>query len=163
MAVKKKAPATTKTDALSIRIDPRLRYGLELLSRVQRRSVTGVVEWAIENALRTERVDPLEEYSSTFAQAVTATWSPNEPERLEKLASKFPELMTYEESRLWRVLIETTELLDTFSKRKELDMLLVNREWEKIKPLLLEAADQPVLIGLTRDQLIEAGVDIVPF
>lgn len=122
-----------------------------------------MIEWAIESALRTERVDPLEEYSSTFAQAVTATWSPNEAERLEKLASKFPELMTYEESRLWRVLIETTELLDAFSKRKQLDMLLVNREWEKLKPLLLEAADQPVLIGLTRDQLIEAVVDIVPF
>lgn len=163
MATKKKSQASSKTDALSIRIDPRLRYGLELLSRVQRRSVTGVVEWAIENALRTEQVDPLSEYSSTFAQAVTSTWSPNEPERLQNLAKNYPDLMTYEESRLWRVLAETEPLRAGTGSRSTLLMSVVNQQWEKLKPLLQEAAERPVLVGLTEEALKAGGVDPDPF
>lgn len=160
----KKIPAPKKmpdrkTDALSIRIDPRLRFGLELLARKQRRSVTGVVEWSIDQALGTEAA----EYRSngepvTFTEVVKAIWNPNEVERLAGLATTFPDLMTYDETRMWAV-IQSTMGLWLPSKSRTLDANIVVNQWEKLRPLLVAASEKSVVRGLTDEELEAGGIE----
>lgn len=162
MATKKRsaeAKQGSKTDALSIRIDPRLRYGLELLARQQRRSVTGVVEWAIERALRDESIT---DQGGTFAEALRDLWSPNEFERLVYLATKYPDLMTYEESRMWRVILDTEDFW--LDRKRYIFNDDVVELWDRLKPLLISASEKSVVIGLTREQLRRIDVDLsIPF
>jgi predicted transcriptional regulator len=163
IAVQKK-PGTQKTEALSIRIDPRLRFGLELVARNQRRSVTGVVEWAIESYLNEQQIDRLNQHSQTFADVTRQAWSDNEVERLANLGTQFPELMTYEESRMWRVISQTTILWNDRQKLR-MDADIVLHQWAKLRPLLVEAAAQEVLLPLSNEQLTAAGIDFndIPF
>ncbi len=169
MATKKKAPTRTvkapKTEALSIRIDPRLRYGLELLARKQRRSVTGVVEWAIDQVLGNEAADWLINGEPiSFMDAVKQVWSPNEIERLVLLGSHFPDLMTYEETRLHHVLIHSPDLWEGGDPGQgKLDEHVCLGQWDKLAPLLHDAAARPVLQGLTAAELDAAGIEALPF
>src|SRR5262245_3013040 len=40
-----------RTETVTIRLDPRLRYLAEIAARVQRRTVSSFIEWVIEKAL----------------------------------------------------------------------------------------------------------------
>ncbi|MGY0504291.1 hypothetical protein [Luteimonas sp. e5] len=156
MATKKKAapaPARkSKTDALSIRIDPRMRYGLELLARLQRRSVTGVVEWIIECALRSETImvhpdgDPV-----PIEMAIAQTWSPFPMERVANLGRYFPALLTYDESLYWHVIEHTTSFWDG----NELSPLLTEH-WEELTPLIEASAEDGFPSGLRDNEVAEA-------
>lgn len=162
MATKKKATAqrSAKTEALSIRIDPRLRYGLELLARQQRRSVTGVVEWAIDQALRNETVT---DSGTSFDQLVKDLWSPNEVERLVNLARTFPDLMTYDEARMWAVLKDSPDLLKMNHRGTAVLDIACLEDWEKLRPLLVSASERQVVKGLTAKELDNAGIVTIPF
>lgn len=163
MPAKKKVAPAPKTDALSIRIDPRLRYGLEMMARQQRRSVTGVVEWAIDATLKREyATSDAQGDNPTFNDLLGQVWRPNEVERLVNLAKRFPELLTYEESRLWEVIKLTPDFWEQVRNGRVLERrirreVLVD-QWEIIKPLIEAAADKAVLKGLTSAELDEAGV-----
>ena len=37
---------------VSLRIDPKIKFAIELLAREQKRSITGVIEWAVMQALQ---------------------------------------------------------------------------------------------------------------
>lgn len=163
MATKKASSRAAKTDALSVRVDPRLRYGLELLSRAQRRSVTGVVEWAIERVLESEVAhasEGEEDTTETFADAVQLVWSPNELERLAKLASMFPELLTYDETRTWAVIKATPQLwvADSEDRRALAPICLDN--WDVLEEVLKTAVERSVIKGLTDEDLKKAGVPL---
>lgn len=169
MAIKKpsKPSSDRKTEALSIRIDPRLKYGLELLSRHQRRAVTGVVEWALSEALSSEVMTDVLENRYTLANVLPTLWSENEIERLLALWFHFPTLLTYEESRLVNVLLRTDELWHRLPPTKQGDFKLTDvlHSWEKFKPVLTAVADRTPQIGMLDDDLDAAGLNhlTIPF
>lgn len=157
--------AAPKTEALSIRIDPRLRFGLELMARQQRRSVTGVVEWAIDVALNSEpAAEVWGREPVSFAELLRVVWHPNEAERLVNLAQNFPGLLTYEESRMWEVINRSPDFWDDpDSPHRSVQRDVLFDQWEKVAPLIAKAAERPVLKGLTSKELDEAGVIAIPF
>lgn len=166
MAAKKQttaAPATRKGDPLSIRIDPKVRYGLELLSRTQRRSVTGVAEWSILQAFHNEKITVEGGREIPFEHFLSWVWSVNEVDRLIKLYFHGPELLTFEEERMARVIVATPMLWngkDRSIESFELDFALEN--WDTAKPVIAAAAERPVVTGLTEDDLKAAGL-FIPF
>ena len=50
MAIEKKSKKNTTSVNLSLRLDPRSKYLIDLMARHQKRTITGVIEWAVERA-----------------------------------------------------------------------------------------------------------------
>ncbi|QZC96456.1 hypothetical protein K2E96_10965 [Pseudomonas sp. ERGC3:05] len=48
MAKNKPSQGARKTETLTLRLDPKVKMMIELISRIRRQSITGVVEAAIE-------------------------------------------------------------------------------------------------------------------
>lgn len=155
MAGKKKAEgvvAQRKGEPLSIRIDPKVRYGLELLARRQRRSVTGVVEWSIVEAFRNETISDDHGNDVSFEIALEKMlWALNEPERLLRLYFGFQSLMTFDEERMAAVLV-ATKVLWTRSDERHFDCFewaAVLSHWETLRPKVVAASQKPTVTGLS--------------
>jgi hypothetical protein len=108
----KKKGAVSATVSVGIRIDPRIKYGIDLAARIQKRTVTGVVEWAIERALAEVNMphsifieDEAPDAPTDLAYHLDdVLWSSNEGVRLVLLASRYPSLLSYEETRIWETI-----------------------------------------------------------
>lgn len=154
---KKKAPKPSKTDALSIRIDPRVRFGLEMLSRLQRRSVTGVVEWSIADAFQHVQIALADGDTVQFDAFLAKAWAVNELERIARLAELQPSLLTYEEERIMQVISATDAFWSTKNRNPvHLNLALLLDNWERAKPVIMEAAARAGVTGLTQEDLARA-------
>ena len=75
-----------RSDSLTIRIQPKLRYGLVLLARKQRRNLSGVVEWALHCSIHGDDGLDLEKL-----------WACDDKTRIKNLEKHAPNLLTFEE------------------------------------------------------------------
>jgi len=95
---KKPVPNTViKSEIVTLRLDPKTKFGLELLSRKQYRTLSSVVEWAINDALRNEEEG---------IGDLDAIWDIDDADRLIKLALYKPNLLNYEEQVIWKTVRE---------------------------------------------------------
>lgn len=107
MATRKKTGGgakTGRTETLTVRLDPQLRYLSEIAGRVQRRTLSSFAEWAIEDSLHRIYVDPSD--STSVADMAAKLWDVYEPDRFAKLAFNAPHLLNYDEQRIWKVVQE---------------------------------------------------------
>lgn len=165
MATKKKttgAVVQRKGEPLSIRIDPKVRYGLELLARRQRRSVTGVVEWSIVEAFRNETISDDLGNDVSFEVALEKTlWALNEPERLLRLYFGFQSLMTFDEERMAGVLL-ASKVLWSHPEERHFDCFewsAVLDHWETLRPKVVAASQKPTVMGLSSLEVRMGGLD----
>jgi predicted transcriptional regulator len=100
MAAKKKGGGgkLSRSEVVTVRLDPKLRFAAELAARKQRRTLSSFIEWAIEEAVNRTEVTDSENVNYVMAQV----WDVEEADRFVKLALNFPELLTFDEERLWR-------------------------------------------------------------
>ena len=99
-----------KSDVITVRLSPKLKYGLELLSRKQHRPLSSVVTWAIEQIMTNHEAGLYKTTKSiksgkgmdvsTEEYMFEMLWDIEPADRLVKLATHWPELMTYEEEKL---------------------------------------------------------------
>lgn len=97
-------PKQPRKELTSLRLEPQVKYLAEIASRVQRRSLTNYIEWAIEECLKQTPIRPNDQ---PVADLMLELWDVNEPERLIKLASIAPELLTYDEQLIFKILIDS--------------------------------------------------------
>ncbi len=100
-----------RSETVSVRLDPKLRYLAELAARKQRRTLSSFVEWAIEDTL--ERVFLTENDMNRAAslKALAADlWDVDAPERFATLAISYPEMLTHTEQVLWKLIRENGAL-----------------------------------------------------
>ena len=153
-----------RSEVFALRLDPKLKYLAEIAARKQRRSLANFVEWAIEEALK---VVPLAEADingnrPTVANMATQLWALDEPERLRNLATHYPELLSYDEQLVWRVLNEHStrhpgkEEISRFMGETFFDARLVRACWPEIKAFALEGGS---LEKLDKAVLFHDGVD----
>jgi hypothetical protein len=80
----------------------------EIAARKQRRTLSGYIEWAVERSLDKVILKEGDSFggavSVSDAQTTHELWDVDEAERLLRLAFNFPELLTYEEQLIWRVI-----------------------------------------------------------
>ncbi|CAJ4869567.1 hypothetical protein [Burkholderia pseudomallei] len=112
-------PKTTRSEIVTIRLEPRLRYLAELAARRQRRTLSSFIEWAIEAALAQveiqERIGIVDEDGQpdfrfrkiTVAEDAESLWDVEEADRFVKLAGRYPELLTHDEQVLWKLIFES--------------------------------------------------------
>lgn len=97
----KKKGETATTVNVGIRIDPKIKFALDMMGRKQKRSLTAVIEWAISNAIAQQPTDDINESFSTLIDKV---WSTDEPTRFANMAFYMPESLTYDELRIWETI-----------------------------------------------------------
>jgi hypothetical protein len=90
----------SRSEVVTVRFDPKLRFALELASRRQRRTVSSFIEWVVAQAIMQEKLSPEQSSSLTIDDIVRKIWDVQGSKRLANLADNFPELLTHEEELL---------------------------------------------------------------
>jgi hypothetical protein len=83
----------------------RLRYLAELAARKQRRTVSSLIEWAIERGLDAVPLSSSAEDTSTIWKHSDVLWDVDEADRFVNVALRYPELLTHEQT-LWKLIRE---------------------------------------------------------
>jgi hypothetical protein len=100
---KKGGGKLSRSETVTIRLDPKMRYLAELASRIHRRSLSSYVEWAIDESFSHVLMPNM---SSSVAELAGELWDVDEPDRFVTLATKFPNLLTHEEQKRWKLIRE---------------------------------------------------------
>jgi len=93
-----------RSETVTVRLDPKLRYLAELAARRQRRTLSSYIEWAIEDSLKHFSLDL--NGNTTLAGEAEDLWDVDEADRFARLALKHPDLLTHEEQVLWKLIRE---------------------------------------------------------
>jgi hypothetical protein len=102
-----------RSQTITLRVDPQLRYLTDLAARTQRRTTSGFIEWAIEMALnnvemgREKNGEPI-----ILAGEGLILWDVDEADRFVKLAIHFPQLLTHDEQVMWKIIRENNSFWD---------------------------------------------------
>ena len=102
----------SRTETVTVRLDPKLRYLAELAARLHRRTLSSYIEWAIKASLDTETVRPtnlhsLEASDHTIGNEAEYLWDVDDADRFAKLALRYPHLLTHEEQVKWKLIRES--------------------------------------------------------
>lgn len=123
----------SRSETVTVRLDPKLRYLAELAARKQRRTLSSFIEWAIEDCLHRVEIYHGSGYSHDNSLSVhdeiKTLWDVDEADRFCKLAISYPDLLTHEEQRLWKLI-------------KELDKAIIGEKDEQTWGLFLD--DKPI-------------------
>jgi hypothetical protein len=107
-----------RSETVTVRLDPKVRYLAEIASRVQRRTLSSFIEWAVEESLK--NVELRTSYGNTVTVAAAGSvpshnpqlWDVDDADRFIKLAHHFPHLLSHSEQRMWKLASETYAILD---------------------------------------------------
>lgn len=142
----------SKTEVIAIRVTPKMRYALELHSRLQHRSVGQTVERALGQYL----ADPEEGLVSDNERGerhfiIDEVWSASPAVRLIRLATLYPKLLSYEEEVAWEVICrglgyEVPGFSAQDSPERCYDLHRLERDW----PVLMEQAAALLQSGNTK-------------
>jgi hypothetical protein len=98
----------SRTETVTVRLDPKLRYLAELAARKQRRTLSSFIEWAIEEILKTVQFseDGVDSSAPNVASEAEKLWDVDEPDRFAKLALSHADMLTHDEQVLWKLIRE---------------------------------------------------------
>jgi hypothetical protein len=94
----------SRSETVTVRLDPKLRYLAELAARKQRRTLSSFIEWAIEENLKNIHLD--DDCNKSIASQSAELWDVDESDRFVKLAIRYPEMLTHDEQVLWKIIRE---------------------------------------------------------
>lgn len=101
----------SRSETVTVRLDPKLRYLAELAARLHRRTLSSYIEWAIKASLDSEPLRPAG-YTAERADGITigseaeSLWDVDDADRFAKLALRYPHLLTHEEQVRWKLIRE---------------------------------------------------------
>lgn len=118
----------SRSETVTVRLDPKLRYLAELAARIHRRTLSSYIEWAVEQSLEKVNIHIAEhggdEDLSLKAES-RLLWDVDESERFIKLARHYPELLNHEEQEQWKLLLDS-QLLDPARTRDKYGRMVWN-------------------------------------
>lgn len=112
MVAKKKGAggSLTRSQVVTVRLDPKLRYLAELAALKQRRTLSSYIEWAVQESLKTVYLAEGSGYNNNHGTTVhdeaDKLWDVDEPDRFAMLAMHYPELLTHDEQIKWKLIRE---------------------------------------------------------
>lgn len=146
-ASKKGGGKLNRTETVTLRLDPKLRYLTEIAARTQRRSTSSFIEWAIVESLKLIHLDNTSAGVITLSQRASLLWDVDEPDRFVKLALRYPNLLTHEEMVLWKLVSENqyfwrfTQSDDEskpYVNLNSIDYVALRKQWENLKSVVEE-------------------------
>ncbi len=96
----------SRSETVTVRLDPQLRYLIELAARKQRRTVSSYIEWALEGSLDNITLKEDGSYRVSIANEKHELWDVDEADRFAKLAFNYPEMLNHHEQVLWKLVRE---------------------------------------------------------
>lgn len=100
----------SRSETVTVRLDPKLNYLCELGARAQRRTKSSFIEWAIADSLGSVVLPEVPgfngSYDVTLKERASELWHVDEADRLAALALIAPALLTHEEQLIWRYIRE---------------------------------------------------------
>ncbi|MCP1227955.1 hypothetical protein [Acetobacter fabarum] len=161
MSTERKRKRPQKSESLTIRLDPKMRFALEFVARLRGQTITKVIERAVmedaENAYVTDGGRNIKGNWSIY-------WDVNDGVRAIKLASDSDTHPSFEEDEMldfikvhWNYFSFDRKLLTL--RRDNLDIL-----WPEIENLIetwrnCKATNRKYCASLMRAMLVEAGLD----
>lgn len=139
---RKSKVGTPRTEVFAMRLDPKLKYLADIAARKQRRSLASFVECGIEREIKNTYLVEPNDYNNqgvTAADSASKLWALDESDRLINLATSFPDLLTYDEQTVWRVICEHStydKIMKSacrFKVNDTVDVNLVRNCWPEIK------------------------------
>ena len=112
MVSKKKGAggSLNRSQVVTVRLDPKLRYLAELAALKQRRTLSSYIEWAVQESLKNvylaEGSGHNNDYGCTVHDKADSLWDVDAPDRFAKLALHYPELLTHNEQIKWKLIRE---------------------------------------------------------
>lgn len=104
-----------KTETLTLRLDPKIKYTIELIARIKRQSITSVIESAIEASafdLDTPVVIDGKRETWSLSNVVSEFWSTDNVAKFINMCAFMPELLNYDEQRIWETIKATPKFWD---------------------------------------------------
>ncbi len=95
-----------RSETVSVRLDPKLRYLADLAARKQRRPLSSFIEWALETSLNTLFLNDASGKASTIGMMAPHLWDVEAADRFAKLALRYPDLLNHTEQILWKMVRE---------------------------------------------------------
>ncbi len=99
----------SRSETVTVRLDPKLRYLAELAALKQRRTLSSFIEWAIEDSLGRvflKESPYANNPGTTVADDAPQLWDVDDADRFAKLALRYPDLLTHEEQKRWKLVRE---------------------------------------------------------
>lgn len=131
MTVKYKANFAGKErgDALSIRINSRLKFTLELWARMEQKNISTVVSEALQGAVKDRANKAVSSgHPLTWAALIEEAWNPLESDRLVKVAMMVPEALTDHESVVWNLIRESSKCFH----RGQPNLPAIREAWDQL-------------------------------
>ena len=127
----KKKGETSTTVSVGIRIDPKIKFALDMMGREQKRSLTAVIEWAISNAIAQQPWPS----GGSFSDVIDLVWSTDEATRFVNMACFMPASLTYDELRIWETIKASSVFWHDFNgpdARHNVAINIVRENWAEI-------------------------------
>lgn len=99
-----------RTETVTVRLDPKLRYLAELAARKQRRSLSSYIEWAVEDSLARVTLQEDMNHRTSVGDDSSYLWDVDESDRFARLALRYPDLLTHDEQVRWKLIRENGAL-----------------------------------------------------
>lgn len=100
----------SRSQTVTVRLDPQLRYMADLAARTQRRTLSSFIEWAIHQSLDDVSLRYSDGNARKASDLVEKLWDVDEADRFMLLVEFNPDLLTHEEQILWKLIKETPEV-----------------------------------------------------
>jgi hypothetical protein len=101
----------TRSETVTVRLAPDVRYFAELAARSQRRTLSSFIEWAIEHSFDgAVELTKKDGGKVPISQVQAELWDVDEHDRFIRLAKCFPSLLNYDEQRRLKELKNKSDL-----------------------------------------------------
>lgn len=147
---KRTSQSGSRKAVVAIRLDPRLRFAAELAAAKERRTLSNFIEWAVEHAV--SLIPVLGDKAAS--EIASDAWHDDEAIRLLRTATKFEELLNYDEKEIWRLINQTADLK---TEDDHIDETLVSEHFETIKRVAKGKTDIAVLKAEITKALVKKG------
>ncbi|WP_252090335.1 hypothetical protein [Pseudomonas sp. MWU13-3659] len=144
----KRTGETSTTVSVGIRIDPKIKFALDMMGRSQKRSLTAVIEWAIATAMSQQGIESARG-PRTVDEIIDSIWSTDEATRFLNMCFEVPSLMTYDEMRLWDTIVLSPDFWTTpqaTEYRNHLSEFIVRDHWDKLKEHVDKFKNSPSVV-----------------
>jgi hypothetical protein len=140
-----------RSEVATLRLDPKLRYFVELAARKQRRTISSYLEWIVEQSLSQIRLTDLAGSPPSIADEAEQLWDVDKAQRFVKLAFGHPELLTHDEQTLWKLIRENHYVWSRRGEEQSLANMNVGRlrtYWDRFVAVARGEAEKSLLPGL---------------
>lgn len=91
-----------RKEATNFRLDPLTKYTAEIAARVQRKNLTGFLEWSMNESFKVLTFED----GATIESKMYELWDIDEADRFLKLAYSYYNLLNHEEQRIFKTINE---------------------------------------------------------